>query len=298
MFKKGKNKDKLSRYKDVSGGFSNSELKWGEWYLRHKVLLRKILTGCLVAWSIITLGYGLGYFAYYFSYGYFQDQEMMARQTVEFENYSNLQNLYKPQDLQFSQASVFNSLSELYDFFAKVRNPNKDWMARITFKFSFSGGETEIFKDVLLPGSERPIAIFGVLSNSYPTNISLSVENIEWKRVKPHLVKNVQQYISERNNFLVDNFKFTRQSKSNNIPSNMIEFDVFNDSIYSFWNQVFYVEFLKNNRTVGVAHVVVEEFMSEEIRHVDLRSYVNNLDISNIAVYSVSNVFDNSEYIK
>ena len=171
-------KSKLSRYTDPTGEFSNRSLKLAEWYLKHKLLLQKIGKYILVAWCVVTVGYGFGYLGYYFSYGYFQDQKMASQSVALFQNYAKLQPMYGAKDLVVKDVDVYNSVSDLYDFVARVENPNERWVAKVTYKFAFSGGETSLATTVIPPQSARPIAFFGAAAGSYPVGARMVLKRL------------------------------------------------------------------------------------------------------------------------
>lgn len=296
MFGK-KEKDNFSRYEDPSGEFTNRELKWAEWYLQNKEKLYKTVVGFLLTWCIVTMGIGVGYFTYYFSYAYFQDQEMFNRQTTEFVDYRSMQIKYKAKDLQVFDVDVFNSVSELYDFVARIKNPNDNWIAKIVYKFSFSNGETDLAQTTILPGQDRPVAFFGYDSLALPRGVSFEIVDTSWQRVDNHDIADAVSYISQRINFPVENFEFTRASASKNITSNIIKFDIFNDSAFSYWEVPVYVEILEGNQSRGIIYLVLDKFKTQEIRSVDLRSTVNNLNVTNIRIWPIINVFDDSVYL-
>lgn len=292
-----KTKDKLSRYTDPTGEFSNRSLKLAEWYLKHKLLLQKIGKYILVAWCVVTVGYGFGYLGYYFSYGYFQDQKMAAQSASQFQNYKNLQQMYGAKDLVVKDVDVYNSVSDLYDFAARVENPNERWVAKVTYKFQFSGGETSLAATVIPPQSARPMVLFGAAAGSYPVGARMVIEKVDWRRLNPHVDIDIKNYIAERSKFSVERFAFTPASRSAGILNNMIEFDLFNDTAYGFWDAEFYVELKDGGETVGLIHLNVDKFKTGEKRHIDLRSFVDNLRVSDIVVWPVFDVFDNNEYM-
>ena len=78
MSAKPKTPDKFSRYVDPTGEFSNRELKLSVFYLKHKLLLQKIGKNVLIVWCVVSVGYSFGYWVYYFSFGYFEDQKIAA----------------------------------------------------------------------------------------------------------------------------------------------------------------------------------------------------------------------------
>lgn len=298
MFAKPKTPDKFSRYTDPTGEFSNRELTLGVWYLKHKLLLQKIGKNILIVWCVVTVGYSFGYWLYYFSYGYFQDQKMAAALVREAPNHEVISALFNAKDLQVGRIEVYNSVSELFDFVARVKNPNQRNIARVTYKFVYNGGETASAQTLLLPNSERPIVYFGQKSDIYPTAPRLVIEKTEWKRIGAEETQDIGAFLAERMNFTVENFTFTKASQITGTLNSQIEFDLFNDTAYGYWDAKFYVELIDGAQTVGVIYLVVPKFKTGEMRHIDLRSLIDTLDVSDIKVWPAFNPFDLSVYLK
>ncbi|MBI5221984.1 MAG: hypothetical protein HY980_00590 [Candidatus Magasanikbacteria bacterium] len=298
MLGKPKQPDKFSRYVDPTGEFSNRELQLGFWYLKHKLLLRKIATRALIVWCVVTVGYSSAYWLYYFSYGYFQDEKMMADLVRETTDYASIHSLYQARDLQIGRIEVYNSVSELFDFVAQTKNPNSKHLARVTYKFVYNGGETSSAQTVLLPNSERPIVYFGHGSDIYPSAPRLVIEKVDWRRVDPHQTPDAGAFMADRLNFTVENFTFTEASQITGTLNHQIEFDLFNDTAYGFWEPKFYVELIDGVQTVGVIYHVLDKFKAGEARHIDLRSLVDTLDVTDVKVWPAFNVFDSSAYLK
>lgn len=289
--------EKLSRYSDPTGEFSNRSLKLAEWYLKHKLLLQKIGKWFLVLWCIVTIGYSFGYWAYYLSYGYFKDQNMMQRQTLEFPNYDAVKPLYSAQSLQVGNIEVYNSVSDLYDFVARVSNPNERWIARLTYKFTYVGGETESHTTVLWPKAERPVIIFGISAGSYPSYPRLTIEKVDWKHINRNTQMDIPTFIAEHVKFTAENFTFTPASRLSGTLNHIIKFDLFNDTAYNFWDPEFYVELLDGNQTTGFIYLSLDKFKTGDKRSIDLRSWVDSLSVSDIVIWPIFNIFDKSEYM-
>lgn len=296
MFQK-KIKDKLSQYTDPTGEFSNRELKLAEWYVKNKLKLKKNGIGLLVVWCVLTIGYSFGYWGYYFSTGYFRDQEMMTRQTLEFENYGNLKRFYAPRDFNIGSHEVYQSVSpQNYDFVADIANPNERWLAMVEYKFVFNGGETSLAQTIVLPGSQRPLAFLGFKSTDYPSNVKLAIKEIHWRHLNRHLYPNVKNFMAERNMWGMNNFKFTSMSRLTGASSHRIEFDLINYSAYNFWQVNFFVELLNDERRVGIIYLPEERFRAGETRHVDLRSLAPDLYVNDARLHPLVNFFDPGEY--
>ncbi len=297
MFQK-KVKDKLSQYTDPTGEFSNRELKLAEWYIAHKLKLRKIGLGALMAWGVLTVGYSLGYFGYYLAIGYSQDQRMMVSQTLEIENYDSLKHFYAPKPLVVNKVDVYQTISrESYDFVADITNPNESWLAGVEYQFVFEGGETAMAQTVVLPGANRPLAFFGFKSADYPSNARLVIKNVTWRNLDKHLYPNLKGYQAERNIWQIDNFKFTRASRLTGNPSHRLEFALSNYSPYSFWKVNFYVELFNEEERIGLIFLPEEKFRSQETRQVDVRSFIDDLQVTEVKIYPVVNIFDPEEYL-
>jgi hypothetical protein len=79
--------------------------------------------------------------------------------------------------------------------------------------------------------------------------------------------------------------------------NHIINFELFNDTAYNYWDPEFYVELFDGNQTAGFIYVQLDKFKSGEKRIIDLRSWVDNLHVSDIVVWPVFDVFDKNEYM-
>jgi len=287
--------DNLNKYVDPTGEYTNQELRLSEWYLRHKLLLQKIGTGCLIAWCVITVGYSLSYWLYYFSYGYSRDQLVLNKQGMEFQNYTKIQVAYQAKDLQLSDVRIFAGGVNKYDFVVRALNPNEKWLAVVDYKFSFYGGETKVGRTVILPGEERPFIIFGQSSDSLPAEAKFTIVNTSWQSIDAHLVPDPIKFTKERTNFKLENFKYT--NPYNLAVGGIVNFDILNDTAYSYWGVDFYVEYLSNSDVVGFAYLPLEKFINKETRQISLKVLENWPAITEVRLYPVVNVFDSQAYL-
>jgi len=293
----GKDKNKDSKYIDTTGELPNVQLKFGVWYLKHKILIQNIGIGVLVAFCVLTIGFSLWKWGDYLIYGYWEDEQtLLLGQVAQFQNYDELKSAYKAQDLNVSNVRAFSSAEDMYDFIAQVANPNERWIANVEYHFTYSGEETKKYTSAVLPGSKRPVAVFGHDSNKFPSNVQFVIDKISWKSISAHDISDVSGYVDARNRFSIDNFVFNTPSDSGIlVPS--ITFDLYNDSAYSYWAPEFYVELLNGNQTVGYIFLRIDRFNSAEVKEIDLRYFGGNITVTNIRVIPVVNFFDNEVYM-
>lgn len=297
--KSNKQSDQFSRYQDPTGEFSNRAFETGEWFVRNKLKLKKIFITILLVWSVGSVVTGLVYWGYYFTTGYWNDKEMMVQQISEIEDYESKHAIYGPKNLVFNSLNIYETIREgAYDFVVQVKNPNDKWLANIEYKFAYSGGETPNSTATVLPGAEHPLVFLGEEYYSYPNQAKLEIVNISWKKIDPHEIFDTATFIASRQAITYGNVEYKLASLSQATPNNSIKFDIRNDSSYSYWEADFYVELYDTSGPVGVTFLRLDKFRTGETRSIDIRSYVNNLNVENIKIYPITNVFDNNIYIK
>jgi len=290
-------KDKSSEYIDTTGQLSGAQLKFGKWYLEHKILLRRIGVGLLFVWSVAAIGFSIFQFGSYLLFGYQQDQEtLLVGQAAEFQNYEQIKDFYKAQEITSTDTRVFGGADGMYDFVAAVVNSNKRWIATLDYHFVYEGGETEILKTTLMPGDKRPVAAFGHKSKRYPVGVRFVIDRVFWQSVNPHEIFDVESYIKSRSMFSADNIVFKAPS-SEGIPVPSAKFDLYNESAYSYWLPVFYVQLLNGNQTVGYIFLSIDQFRSGEKKQIDLRYFGDNLTVTDVRLIPVINFFDGQTYM-
>ena len=291
--------DQFSRYTDPTGEFSNQAFSVGEWYVRNKLKIRKFFITILLIWSVISVSFGLAYWGYYFSTGYWNDQNMLAQQVNEVEDYASMHDWYGPKDLIYGRIGIYETIRQrTYDFVTEVKNPNDKWLATVQYKFVYSGGETPTTTAIILPGVTQPLVYLGQEKVSSPSQTKLQVVDIDWKKIDPHKIFDTATFIASRQAFTYGNFVYQQSSAAKGIPNNSITFDIRNDSSYSYWEADYYVEFYDSNGPVGMTFLRLDKFYTGETRSIDIRSYIEGLYVENIKIYPITNVFDEGIYIK
>lgn len=297
MFKK----EKTDIYRYNGGGdeeISSRKLVFAEWFVGHRILLRKIGIGVLIGFCTLTFGFGLFVWGKYLVYDYWRDRAQLVEQVNLFQNYFNLQPVYGAANFRVSNTQVYRSAEDKYDLTAILANPNERWGAKLTYKFLFSGGETEARQTFILPGTQAPVVFFGLSSNAFPTNIQLVVENVEWKSISPHISTEPTTFVLSRIDFTTENFVFSRASQTEGgIPANRIEFDLTNNSAYNFWEPLFLVELLNGGQTVGYIPVTLSQFRSGDVERIDLRSFIQTTNVSEVKLHYLIDIFEEGSYM-
>ena len=292
-----KKPSRFSRYSDPTGEFSNSRLKFGAWYVSHKILLRNILIGILLSWNVITIGLGLFVWGKYLFFDYSQDEKNIYSIATSYTPIASVHRIFEPQELTISQQKVFNSANDRYDFAVHVVNPNEDWVAMPKYKFTYNGGETATNEEVLMPGENRFLILYGQKLSFKPSGIKLELVSVDWKRVDRHEVADPLQYVGQRYQFETSNFEFESAQKTDDFDAHTISFDLANNSIFGFWEGKFNVVFKNKSQVVGIAPLVIEGFDSGDIHHVELASFIDRLIVNEVLVEPTIDIFDEEVYM-
>lgn len=297
MDTKNKKTTNLERYVDPMGEVSNKDLKLGVWYVQNKILINKIGLFSLGAVSVTLFLYGIGGLLFYLFFGISSDARIAEGLVKQNINFSAMRNTYAPKELGVNNSGVYQSSPGKADFVAEINNPNTRHLAIITYAFEFDGAATEETQAVILPSVTRPVAIIGAEAQNLPTSARFVLKNIDWQRIDPAQIFEVQKYQEERMKFEVSNFSFTAMSSIANIPSNIIGFEVTNKSAYSYWEVPLIIELMNGDNRVGITTARVDEFESNEKATIDVRSLAPNLFVTGIRIYPAMNIFDKRSYI-
>ena len=293
----GKKKvDNLSRYVDPSGGISNRQLRFGEWYVSHKMIFGKISVGLLAAWCALSIGFSVFSWGNYIFFGYNEDQQNLREQTQLVADYTAIQSTYVPRPPQVNNVLVFNSAPGRYDFVAQLKNSNERWVANVRYFFTFSGAKTQVHETTLLPGESRPVVVFGHESSVYPASSKFIIESIAWDRVNPHRIRDVASYMKPRLDFSAEDVT-TLEAGLGGASTHQVSFNLVNNTAYSYWEPEFYVEILNGGQLSGVIYMALDGIQAGEAVPVDLRSFADELPVSSIGIAPVINIFDPDVYI-
>ncbi|MCX6780383.1 MAG: hypothetical protein NT034_04395 [Candidatus Magasanikbacteria bacterium] len=286
----------FNKYEDPSGEFSSSEFKHGLWYIKHKLLLYKILIGFLIAWIVVFGGYAIITLADYLIFGIVGDLNLQ-KQLTAFPNYTNIQPKYAPAPLQVQNVTSLPGGSTSFDLTAQVSNPNKNFVVYFDYYFNVGQDKTPVQHGFLLAGEAKPIVYFG-LKGGYPGDVNLVLENVAWKRLRAQVIKDPAVYQAERLNFVVSNFSFTSQAASEGLGANVVKFDLKNDSAYGYRDANFVVALTNGGGGVSaVMPLMLKDFKAGETRNIDLRNFVLNLPVSDVQLFPLIDTYNKDVYL-
>jgi len=283
----------FNKYEDPSKEFSSKQLRWSIWYVRNRLLLHRLAMGTLVGVSII-----LWLFSIYKWAMFVLDlkADQIAFQSLSASiNYTGIHPHFAAQPVQVISVGMYAGGQDKYDAIAEVFNPNDRFLAKFDYYFVINGEKTPSRSTFLLPGENRPLAELGLTANG---SAAIAFENISWQRISMHKIKNTKDYQSYRLDFAVSDFVFMKNLAQEGRNTDAVQFKYTNNSPFSYKDANFYVVLGQNGGMVGILPLKLDMFRSLETKNTDLRSLISGLQVTDISVYPIINVYDEGVYAK
>lgn len=287
----------FTRYENPEDELSGKQLKWGLWFVRNKIILYKFLVGCLIGLSAIFWLFSLWKWGDFLIFGITENIEL-DRSAAQFLDYTGIHAHVSPQPPQIISSQFLNSGPRKIDAVAEVANLNERFVVRFDYYFLINGQKTENNSGILLPGEDKPIAILGLDGAVYGGTPELVLENIKWSRVSNHEIKDVPSWQSERLNFEASDVKFIHKGAEEGAAGAAIQFKLTNRGPYGFVNPKFLVGLYQGRALAGVLPLELERFHSQQIKDVDLRSYANNISVSDVKIFPLIDIYNPAVYME
>jgi hypothetical protein len=288
---------------------SEKELKFGYWFLTHKLLLRKILIIFLIVFSVGFFAYAIyGLVIELVVYGQSFNSAMQSL-PQNLVNFSGYKAKNQAKDLQVSSITVIAGAGERYDFVAKVKNPNPNWTVE-SFDYQFITGidEVDFNKDknapnpdrvkrsFILPGEEKYLVDLSVESKRRIGQARLDITNLKWRRVTDFATTQKEKF-----RFEISDVQFipaTATEISGKLPISQVTFNAANKSAYGFWNVGFYIILFKGSAMGGANYLSIDQFLSGQTRALTVNWFESLPNITQVQVVPEVNILDKNIYME
>ncbi len=289
-------KPSFTRYTDPTSEFTTSEFKWGFWFARNRVLLYRVAVGVLIGLSVIFWLFVLVKGASLALYS-LESGSKLDRDLSYFYDYTVFHPAYSPAPLLIAGTQILPGGVKKYDLIGEVTNPNSRFYISFDYYFVIDGTPTPAKHSFLLPGETRMVTYLGFDQSDYPSGGELVISNWQWRRISNHDIVDVATWQAERLNFKVSDFSFLRSGGPEGAAANIIKFNLSNASSYSFADTNFQVGLYQGDSLVGILSLNLPRFKSGETRAVDLRSFVVGLNVTDVKVLPLIDIYNNSVYL-
>ncbi len=288
-------KANFRRYEDPTGEFTSGNLSRGLWWVKHKVLLYRLLVGVLIALSAVFWIFSFAKWGIYLVG--IPNSNLLEKQAVQFSNYNTTIQHFNPVPLQIVSTNLFQNGGNKVDAVSEVENPNADYTATFDYSFLISGTSTVPAKAVVLARSRTMAAALGLTDIVGAPGAVLQIKNLQWQRISPHDIPDSKSWQDSRINFSVSSTTFENTLSTPGLSGNRLAFVLKNESAYGYKQPRFYVGLYNQDALVGVMPLQTDDFHSLEAKNIDLRNFTSNLQVQNVQVFPLIDVYDPAVYL-
>lgn len=298
-----KEKDIEAKVKHYTGpeGITTKQLEVGLWYVEHKRLLKKIISGFLIVVGAVSWPYSIYSFADYLIRGMEEDR-LLVRQLV---NTASLGHDYvlkiSARQLAVAPVGILKSSDKKYDFYVQLRNNNQKWWARFVYYFVADGRALPKANGFILPAETKYLMALAKDFSAKPTDARLVLENIQWQRIDQHQFPDWQAYFRSHldiESTEIDFIPSNASQLSEKLNLNQLSFNVINRTAFNYWDVGFAILLYNGDSIVNINYYTLNDFMSEQKRLISL-SWPGNLGrIDKIEIIPEIDIMKDDIYIK
>lgn len=270
----------------IQNELSDKDIERGLWYLRNKAKIKKAFMIGLCVFIFFTFAYSIPNFILI----KIQDSKdkKTSWATVDFSKLKS-----NPQDINILDKQAIASGSGKYDLIASVQNPNQGiLLSNISYKFVYSGGESDTLSDFILPGETKRLVLKDVRSENLIDAFDIKIVDMRWRKLK----KSEIDFAPKEVFYSIDNDKL---SSSNSESSNRswAKFSIKNNSPYNFKSVNVYIIASSGSTIYGVEKLDIDNFYSKEERDLEVGWFYKIPSYANLVIEADTNVFDKNNYI-
>lgn len=288
----------MSESERIGSGFTEGELQFASFWVRNRVKVHRWIIGILTGINVLFWGYAIWGVvdAYVISYPIESRimQDLAENQFLSQEFESN-----RPRSIATDSPSVFEGTDGRLDCIVPIKNPNEQWYAEFTYRFTISGEETPLRSGFILPKSSSVIGEYGFLPKTKGgKNAVLHVESLHWKRVDPQRVgSSYDEWSNDRLEFALKDVSYRSDVSvgTKKVSRTHVLFE--NNSAFGYWTIGLHVVLMRGSAPVAANYVDLTNVKPGESRNVDVDWYDKVPSVTETQIFPVVNIFDDSAYL-
>jgi hypothetical protein len=282
----------------IGGGFTEGELRFASFWVRHRVALTQAAFGILGVLSVGLWLYILWGLADAFLISYPRESRMTQEIAANQHTLSALE-ADQPKNIQSGSVVVLPTTDSRLDMVVDLENPNAQWWVEFNYRFNVSGEQTPIRNGYVMPSSKTAITELGFRpKNRGNASAQLVVENIRWHRVDPSVVgERYEDYQNDHFNVAFENVTFNRDLIVGTQQVGRSSFDVVNRGSYGYWAMDLIVRLYRGTTIVAVNKITLTNVVPGSARHVDLDWLESLSTVTRTEIIPVINFLDADSYL-
>lgn len=238
----------------TGSSLSDRDIELASFWVRNKIVLRKIGYGILIAIGASLWLYAIWGLldAYAISYPIesriplriIQNQQAIARYTSQ-----------GPKQLKLGDILSFTSTDNRVDALIEMENSNSSWWAEFDYYFERGGVASTKKKGFILPRTQRFLAEPGMSGTGEP---KLVIENLSWKRITLPEINGDLETFYEQREVQVENPRYTRDKQIESTVIGESSFTIKNPTAFGYIQPEYIVILYRSGTPAGVTRITDE----------------------------------------
>ncbi len=283
---------------DLHDRFTTGELRIASFWVHNRIRARQIGYGFLILIASILWAYVLWTLADTYLISYPRESRIIRDIALNQQRLASLES-DRPQDVSFSDVSVYQTTENRLDFAVEMTNPNPMWWAEFNYKFNVSGEETALRTGYILPQGTHILTELGYTPKTLgASNATLVIENVRWHRIDPKVVGlRYDDFARTRFAFEAKDINYTTDLVIGARPVGQSTFTLVNGSAYGYWSVDLVVRLFRGPSVVAVQKIAVTNIQPGEKRPIALVWLENLPSITKTEVIPQINLLDPRIYL-
>lgn len=281
----------------IPNDITEKQLKWGYWFVTHKLLLRRVLVVVLLLANAALFGFS--------GYAFVADllnaslREAQLQSLVTNRLNPAVADAQAPQSLTSSNAQVLVSNGK-YDFVVTVKNPNRYFSARFSYRFVAGSFATPPTVGFILPSEEKFVVTLGQAADARPSGAALEISNIVWQRIDRHAIPDWTVFSSQHLNFPITDISYTPgiEIAPGKPTIGRTTFTIANNTGYGYYDMRLLVLMYRGPALAAVNTTILPTFAPGETRNGDVTWYEDFGAISQIKVIPEIDITNDASFIR
>ena len=279
---------------------SEHQLRRALWIAEHRLLLKRISIGVLIA-----IGAGSWLFTIWGAITHFLIEGPALRRAVNAVAVSENANApflaaLRPQLPHIADVLLIPSGGTTYDAAARIVNPNPRWLLDMEYALDIPGAPSVSQHAVVLPGRERWLSRFNAESSQRPVRATLTIGDIRWRRIGSEEAIDVERFIRDRFDIEIADASYLPPGSAAPVVGappaaptiSRAVFTVRNRSAYAIRDLELTVLLRRGGSIVGVNRITIEGLASGEVRPAAATWFRPIGLVQSVDVHPFVNVFD------
>lgn len=275
--------------KDIEGRYSREV-----WWISNQDRLRKVGITIVIGIEALMVLFGLWVFVDYYLFKYVDEQKMIGAFLRGGELASSVRT-QAPADILVREPILLSS-GKTFDILTFVKNPNPNFVARITYHFQMEGKATEARSVNILHGSETPVAEFGV-EGGKPRSAGFIMDNVEWSRINPKIIPYPVAWKEDRLGFKEKEIAHDPAFKIGGQTVGRTTFTLTNATGFGYREVDLYIVLKRGGAPVGVNRTVVTNINPLEEKFVQIDWFSSTSSANQVDIYPIVDIFDPEAYL-